>query len=284
MQRRVLGRGLSALMPETANEPKSSEEGIVNLDINELKENEFQPRQDIDPLKLEELLASIKEKGVIQPIIVRPKEEGYELIAGERRWRAAKQLGLTHLPAIIKDVDDAEALQLALIENLQRQDLNPLEEAVAYQRLLNEFNLTQEKIGEVVGKKPSSVSNTLRLLKLPAEIQDALRKGVIAMGHARAILGAKNPQEMLSIFHHIVPQQLSVRQVEQIVISKSSGESKKRGKIFAERNPQIVALEEQLQRTLGTRVKIFSGRKRGKIVLEYYSSEDLERLVAMLSR
>lgn len=284
MQRRVLGRGLSALMTETANEPKSSEEGIANLDISEIRENEFQPRQDIDPLKLAELLASIKEKGIIQPVIVRPKEEGYELIAGERRWRAAKQLGLTHLPAIIKDVDDAEALQLALIENLQRQDLNPLEEAVAYQRLLNEFNFTQEKIGEVVGKNPSSVSNTLRLLKLPAEIQEALRKGVIAMGHARAILGAKNLQEMLSIFHHIVPQQLSVRQVEQIVISKNSGENRKRGKTFTEKNPQIVALEEQLQRTLGTRVKIFSGRKRGKIVLEYYSPEDLERLLTMLNR
>lgn len=284
MQRRVLGRGLSALMTETANEPQSSEEGIANLDISEIRENEFQPRQDIDPLKLAELLASIKEKGIIQPIIVRPKEEGYELIAGERRWRAAKQLGLTHLPAIIKDVDDAEALQLALIENLQRQDLNPLEEAVAYQRLLNEFNFTQEKIGEVVGKNPSSVSNTLRLLKLPAEIQDALRKGVIAMGHARAILGAKNLQEMLSIFHHIVPQQLSVRQVEQIVISKNSGENRKRGKTFTSKNPQIAALEEQLQRTLGTRVKIFSGRKRGKIVLEYYSPEDLERLLTMLNR
>lgn len=282
MQRKVLGRGLSALMPGASSEHNSTD--IVNLNVSEIRENEFQPRQDIDPLKLEELMASIKEKGVIQPIIVRPKKDGYELIAGERRWKAVKQLGITQLPAIIKDVDDAEAFQLALIENLQRQDLNPLEEALSYQRLLNEFHLSQEKIGEVVGKNPSSVSNTLRLLKLPAEIQNALRKGIISMGHARAILGAKNPQDMMSIFNHTVAQQLSVRQVEQTVVAKSGSESKKRGKTSAIKDPHIVTLEEQLQRTFGTRVKIMYGRKRGKIVLEYYSPSDLERLLKILSR
>lgn len=282
MQKRALGRGLSALMPETAEAPGSAE--VVQLNITDIKENKFQPRQEIDPQKLAELTASIKEKGVLQPVIVRPRADGYELIAGERRWRAAKQLGWTHLSVIIKDVDDAEALQLALIENLQRHDLNPLEEAVAYQRMLSEFNFTQEKIGEVVGKNPSSVSNTLRLLKLPAEIQQALRKGVVSMGHARAILGAKNPQEMLSIFNHIIAQQLSVRQVEQIVITKGNGEGKRRNKTLAARNPQTAELEEQLQRALGTRVKIISGRKRGKIVLEYYSPGDLERLLEILRR
>lgn len=278
MQKKVLGRGLRALMPE---KPVKAGTSIVSLNIAEINLSKFQPRSEINPQKLEELVASIREKGIIQPVLVRPKKEGgYELIAGERRWRAAKRLKFTQLPAIVKDVEDAEALQLSLIENIQREDLNPLEEAKAYQRLIAEFGYTQEKIARVVGKDPSSVSNTLRLLKLPKEIQDALLKGLISMGHARTILAVTTLDEQTSVFKRIMTQRLSVRELESVV-SKRLGQRKRRSR-FKVGDPHLVALEEQMQHILGTKVKIIAGRKRGKIVLEYYSLNDLERLIKLL--
>ncbi|MBL7085153.1 MAG: ParB/RepB/Spo0J family partition protein [Candidatus Omnitrophica bacterium] len=278
MQRKVLGKGLSALMPE---KPVKAGTNIVSLNIAEINLSKFQPRGEINPEKLEELVASIREKGVIQPVLVRPKKEGgYELIAGERRWHAAKRLKFTQLPAIVKDVEDAEALQLSLIENIQREDLNPLEEAKAYQRLIAEFGYTQEKIAQLVGKDPSSVSNTLRLLKLPKEIQDALLKGLISMGHARTILAITTLNEQTSVFKRIMTQRLSVRELESVV-SKRLGQRKKHSR-FKAGDPHLVALEEQMQHILGTKVKIIAGRKRGKIVLEYYSLNDLERLIKLL--
>lgn len=278
MQRKVLGKGLSALMPERSSvEPGTK---LVNLPIAEISVSELQPRQHVSSQKLEELAASIKEKGVIQPILVRPKKEGgYELIAGERRLRAAKRLGFTQLPANIRDVGDAEALQLSLIENIQREELNPLEEAQAYQQLISEFGFTQEKIAQVVSKDPSSISNTLRLLNLPQEIQAALRKGMISMGHARTILAIKGLDEQGRIFKRTVAQQLSVRELENLVTKRLGGLKRKR---TLKRDPHLVALEEQLQQTLGTRVKIVAGRKRGRIILEYYSLNDLERILKLL--
>jgi ParB family chromosome partitioning protein len=276
--KKVLGRGLRALMPE-----RSAEAGAeaLTLDIAEISVNKFQPRQQANQEKMEELIASIKEKGVIQPILVRSKESGgYELIAGERRLRAARELGFTQLPAVIKDVDDAEALQLALIENIQREDLNPLEEAQAYRQLITEFGYNQEKVARTVGKDASSVSNTLRLLKLPAEIQSGLRKGMISMGHARTILAIKSLDEQGRIFQRTLSQRLSVRELEHMV---TRGMNKKRGKgkKTAFRNPHFIALEEQIQQVLGTKVKIIVGRKRGKIILEYYSDSDLERIIKL---
>ena len=276
MQKKVLGRGLSALMPE---KPVESGAKVVNLKIADIKESELQPRQEASPAKMAELKASIKEKGVIQPVLVRSAKGGYELIAGERRMRAAKELGFTQLPAIIKDVDDAEVLQLALIENIQREELNPLEEAQAYQQLITQFGFTQEKIGQMVGKNPSSISNTLRLLKLPQEIQAALRKGMISMGHARTILGLKGFAEQDRIFQRTMAQQLSVRELEVLVSKRVTTGRRKRS---LARDAHIVALEEQLQRALGTKVRITAGRKRGKIVLEYYTNSDLERITNLL--
>ena len=274
--KKVLGRGLNALMPE---KPVESGAKIVNLKIAEISFSQLQPRQQSNPGKMEELIASIKEKGVIQPVLVRPKEEGYELIAGERRLRAAEKLGFSQLPAIIKDVEDAEALQLALIENIQREELNPLEEAQAYQHLISKFGFTQEKIARLMGKDPSSVSNTLRLLKLPEEIRVALRKGMISMGHARTILGLRSLTEQGRIFKRTVAQRLSVRELENLVTQGLDAVKRKRQRA---RDPHLVALEEQLQRILGTKVKIVAGRKRGKVILEYYSASDLERIINLL--
>ncbi|UCB56711.1 MAG: ParB/RepB/Spo0J family partition protein [Candidatus Omnitrophota bacterium] len=278
MQKKVLGRGLSALMPEKPVKPGAN---VVTVDINKISFSPFQPRQERNPQKAQELMASIKEKGVIQPVVVRPKGDGYELIAGERRMRAAKELGFAQLPVVIRDAEDAEALQLALIENIQREELNPLEEAQAYEQLILKFGFTQEKIAQLVGKNPSSISNTLRLLKLPEEIKLALRKGTISMGHARTILGLKSLPEQDRVFRRTVTQQLSVRELENLVTKKVGGTGHKKQ---LTRNPHIVALEEELQRTLGTKVKIVAGRKRGKIILEYYSSNDMERLTKLLKR
>jgi ParB family chromosome partitioning protein len=279
MQRKALGKGLSALMPE---KPVTSGAKIVNLEIESISLNQLQPRKVINADKIEELASSISEKGVIQPIIVRSKKEkdGFELIAGERRLRAARSLGFTHVPAIIKEVEDVESLQLALIENLHREDLNPLEEAQAYDQLITEFGLTQEKIAQLVGKKPSSVSNMLRLLKLPEEIKSALRKGLITMGHARTILALKSADEQDGIFRRTVNQHLSVRELEQLVTKSTTGAKSRRKS--SRQDPNLVALEEMLQRFLGTKVKIVAGRKRGKIVLEYYSTSDLERIINLL--
>jgi ParB family chromosome partitioning protein len=278
MQRKVLGKGLSALIPEKRVEPGTK---VTSLNISEINLGRLQPRQEASPEKMEELIASIKEKGVIQPVLVRPKEDGgYELIAGERRFRAAKELGFNTLPAIIRDVQDAEALQLSLIENIQREELNPLEEAQAYQQLITEFGLTQERIAQLVGKDASSVSNTLRLLKLPQEVQTALRRGLISMGHARTILAIKSLDEQGRIFKHTLSRRLSVRELENLVAKQLQGKLKRRKRLL--RDPNLVAVEEQVQRVLGTKVRIIAGRKRGKIVLEYYSLNDLERIIKLL--
>lgn len=264
-------------MPEKTVESGTK---VLNLEISRIRLGRLQPRQEIALQQLEELAASIKEKGVIQPVLVRPKDDGYELIAGERRLRAAKKLGFTQLPAIIKDVQDAEALQLSLIENIQREQLNPMEEARAYEQLIREFGYTQEKIARVVGKDPSSVSNTLRLLKLPEKIQAALGKGLISMGHARTILAIKSLDEQGRIFKQTLTQGLSVRELENIV-TKGLGARRRRKRLVL-RDPHLVALEEQIQRILGTKVKIVAGRKRGKVILEYYSDSDLERIIKLL--
>jgi len=264
-------------MPERSIEPKTK---VASVKVAEVKLSRLQPRRETSPQKLEELVASIKEKGVIQPILVRPKGDAYELIAGERRLRAAKKLGFTELPAIIKDVEDAEALQLALIENIQREELNSLEEAQAFQQLIAEFGFTQEKVARVLGKDASSISNTLRLLKLPQEVQLALRKGLISMGHARTLLAIKGLDEQGRIFKRTIAQQLSVRELEQITARRLS--AKVKPKRIGARDPHLVDLEEQIQRILGTKVKIVTGRKRGRIILEYYSLSDLERLTKLL--
>ncbi|MBN3039043.1 MAG: ParB/RepB/Spo0J family partition protein [Candidatus Omnitrophica bacterium] len=276
MERKVLGKGLSALMPDKSLVDKDQ---VIKIKLTKIKHNRYQPRKEIDPKKLEELIASIKAKGVIQPVLVRTQKDGYELIAGERRLKAVSTLGFTEIPAIVKDVEDAEALQLALIENIQREELNPLEEAQAYEQLISEFGYTQEQIAKMVGKDPSSVSNMLRLLRLPKEIQDALRRGMITMGHARTILGLRAIEEQGRFFRQAISQRLSVRELEQMV-SKRTGRIRRKKQ--GVRDPHIIDLEHQVQLALGTKVRIVPGRKRGRIILEYYSLSDLDRLIRLL--
>lgn len=277
MERRVLGKGLKALIPE---EPVAKRgEQIETIRLDEILSSRFQPREVIDPEKQKELMLSIKEKGVIQPVVVRPRGNGYELIAGERRVRAAKELGFLQLPAIIMDVKDDEALEIALIENIQRQDLNPIEEAQAFQRLIDEFSLSQEDVSQKVGKDRASVANTLRLLRLPEKIKEEIHLGRISMGHAKAILMLESKETQLELCDRIVKRGLSVREAEFFVRHRATGASRRR---FKKQDPSVQALEEELQKLLGTKVSIMHQKKRGRILIEYYSNEDLDRILDIL--
>jgi len=274
MERKVLGKGLKALIPDEAVVKTTDRTALLKLD--EILSSRFQPREVIDPEKQKELMLSIKEKGVIQPVVVRPKGNGYELIAGERRLRAAKELGFSQLPAVIKDVKDDEALEISLIENIQRQDLNPIEEAQAYQRLIDEFSLNQEQVAQKVGRDRASISNTLRLLRLPEKIKDEIYLGRISMGHAKAILMLESKEAQLELCNKILKRGLSVREAEYFVRRKLTGPSRRRLK---KRSPEIHAIEEELQKILGTKVTIMHHQKRGRILIEYYSNDDLGRLL-----
>lgn len=280
MERKVLGRGLGALIPDTVKPLLEKDDKILNLDISQIKTSSFQPRENFDPDQLKELTSSIKEKGVVQPVLVRPTEAGYELIAGERRLRAVKNLGFTKIPAIVKIVTNEEALELSLIENIQRQDLNAIEEAQAYRRLADEFKLSHEQISQAVGKDRVTVTNTLRLLKLSDKIQKYIMNGTITAGHARAILALTTPEAQWAFCQKIISQGLSVRESENLTKEETTVRAHKR-KVHA-KDHHLVALEEELQRVLGTKVRIQHKQKRGVIVIEYYSHADLERILHIL--
>jgi len=269
----ALGRGLKALIPE--GESKAQ---VMMVATALVTAHSRQPRERFDEEKLRELSDSIRENGLLQPIVVRPRPGGYELIAGERRLRAAQALGHTEIPAVIRDVDDREALELSLLENLQRDDLNPIEAAKGCQRLIDEFGLTQEQVAQRLGKNRSSVANGLRLLKLPGSIQQALQQGELTEGHARALLALATAAEQLRLFEQLRTQRLSVREVERATRGRH------RAKRHAAADPHLRTLEEQLQRHLGTRVRILHGHKRGRIIIEYYSADDLTRLARQLQR
>lgn len=273
-KRKALGRGLHALIPAPGAQGK--EEAIIYLKIDEILPNKYQPREDFNQEKLDELIASIKEKGVVQPVLVRQTEAGFELIAGERRLRAMKALGVEKAPAIIKDVDDVGAIELALIENIQREGLNPIEEARAYKRLMEEFAFTQEKISQVIGKDRSSVANTIRLLNLPLEIQRFLMQGHISAGHARALLAVNGLQQQLNLCQKIIKNGLSVREAEALTNPQLRRRARN-NKMPADQH--LLEQEEVLQNILATKVRIHHSKKRGKIIIEYYSLEDLERII-----
>jgi ParB family chromosome partitioning protein len=276
MQKRGLGKGLSALIPE---KEQGGEEKILYIKADDIRASRYQPRTEFDTEKLDELVASIEEKGVIAPILVRPMDSGgYELIAGERRLRAVKRLGLPEIPAIIKLVTDTEMLQLSLIENVQREGLNPIEEAHAYQRLIDEFSFTQEKIGQSIGKDRSSVANILRLLKLPKKVQEAVSRGTITMGHARALLSLEDTKTQIELCERIIARGLSVRGTEEAVGKKKTDISKKRLVI----DHHISSIENELQQLLATKVKITYRKGRGKINIEYYSDTDLDRILGLI--
>lgn len=279
MDRKALGKGISALIPEYE---KDHESRVVFLKLDQIKPNPLQPREDFDPQSLEELRQSIKEKGVIQPILVRHKGIYYELIAGERRYRAACALSLPEIPAIIKDVGDEDSLELSLIENIQRQNLNAIEEARAYQYLIDKYQLTQERISEVLGKARVTVTNILRLLKLPIEIQDEMKKGRITFAHGRALLEIDDLNKQRYFVQKIIANSLSVRELENLIKSHRSKKVRTHPITSFEREPYLNVVEEQLQHILGTKVRVIKKKKRGHIQIEFYSQEDLERIVNKL--
>lgn len=278
MERKVLGRGLNALIPQA---PVDSREKVQTLRTDQIFSSRFQPRLTFSQVKIEELANSIREQGVIQPILVRAVDlDKYELIAGERRLRAVKHLGHTEIPAIVRRVADADVLEMAIIENIQREELNALEEAKAYRRLAQEFGHSNDHIANRVGKDNSTISNLLRLLNLPEKIQEFLSQNMISYGHARALLAFREEGRQMDVCERIMKQGLSVRQVEQLTTlarKPSSRPSKKK-----EKDVYIKSIEDKLQQILGTKVRIQHGIKRGKIEIEYYSLEDLNRVLDIL--
>lgn len=287
MTKRVLGKGLESLIPGVSSD---KEERLRELKLLEIRPNRYQPRGKFAKAEMQELISSIKEKGVVQPILVRwqPSETAgageYEIIAGERRLRAAREAGLEKIPAIIKEVSEGEMLEISLLENIQREDLNPLEEAEALQRLLEEFELTQEELARRLGKERSTLANTLRLLKLPPEVQREVREGAISAGHARALLALPDDKEQKRLVSHIKQRQLSVRETEKLVegLKRNLG-VKEKGRGLIKKDPQLQAIESRLCQLFGTQVVIRSrGQQGGRIQITYYSREDLERLLEVL--
>ena len=285
---RALGKGLGALIPQLEEDDLQNTQEIS---IEDIETNPYQPRRHFDPESLQELAASIKEHGVLQPLLVRKKDPGYQLIAGERRLRAAKQAGLSTVPVVVKALDDRTVMEIALVENLQREDLNPLEEAEAYQRLITEFNLTQEEVAKAVGKSRPAIANTLRLLNLPEPIQQLVANGQLTMGHARALLSLERPEEQLYISEKIVTEKLSVRETEEIVrLTRLSGVSRetpgegeeKKQKERQKIDPNLQAIIDDMTRLFGTKVRIKKNGERGKIEIEYYSPEEFERITEIL--
>lgn len=288
MNRKALGKGINALIPDfEMGVPKSHENGPAKnteLLIDEISPNRFQPRKYFDDDKLEELVTSIRDNGVLQPIVVQKVEAGYELVVGERRWRASKKAGLKKIPAVIREVTEAQALELAIIENIHRQDLNPIEEADAYARLADEFALTQEMIAKRVGKSRTAVANTLRLLKLSRNIKEDLISGKISMGHARALLGLDNAGQMEALRKEIFKQDLTVRQIESRVSRLKQSVSKKPVSLVSKKNIFIKDLEKEFERRLGTKVDIKPAKKGGKLVVTYYSDDDLDRIKDLIGQ
>lgn len=275
MMKRALGRGLGALLPPPAESDAGAR--LLDLPVESLVPNPHQPRRSFEPEALHELANSIRASGILQPIVVRRHGDRYEILVGERRWRAARQAGLAHVPALVREATDAEALELALVENLLREDLNPLEEADAYHRLMGEFGWTQDELAGRIGKDRSSIANALRLRRLPEAIQEDLRAGRLTMGHARALLGLPTAAAQLRLRERILAQDWSVRATEAGVRQTRRGRSQAR-----RRSPEIEALEEQLREALGTRVQVVGSLARGRIELHYGSAAELERIHAVL--
>ena len=284
MSRKVLGRGLSALISN--DEENSNELGLFELDIDLIQPNPEQPRTRFASAALEELSQSIRENGVVQPIVVRKKDSGYEIVAGERRWRASQKLGLSKIPAVVKEVSDDKLLELALIENIQRQELNAIEEAKAYKKLIESIGLTQEMVAQRVGKERTVITNHLRLLKLPTEIQTLVEEEKISAGHARAILSAGNETSQKRLARSIVETSMSVREAERMAkkYARSEGKTAEEPKVIKPLDPNIKAAEVKMRRDFGTQVRILPDGKGtgGKIEIEYYSDSDLDRIYNLL--
>ena len=281
-----LGRGLESLLGEAIG--IETGEKVMRLRLTEVHPNEAQPRKQFEQPQMESLTNSIQEHGILQPIIVRPTSKGYKIIAGERRWRASQQLGLTEIPAIVKNVDALKTIELALVENIQREDLNPMEKAAAYYELKTNFGLTQEQIATKVGQDRSTVANTLRLLDLPEEVQGYVSRGTISMGHARSLLSLKDPIKQKELTEKIAADGLSVRDVELIVSGKKDqADSIKETKDMQLtpkliKSPQILDLEDSLRRAVGTKVSIMEKKRKGKITIEFSNNDQFESIIGKL--
>lgn len=287
--KRGLGKGLDSMIPKKLpkSEPKKKEENVSRetlVKISEIEPNSEQPRRNFNEDALHELSESIKQYGILQPLLLQKKGKYYEIIAGERRWRAARLAGLKEVPAIIKEYSSQEVLEIALIENIQREDLNPIEEAQAYQRLINEFELKQDELAERVSKSRTAITNSMRLLKLCPQVQEMLIGELISSGHARTLLSIEDPQDQIALAHRIMDEKLSVRETEKLVRNflkedenKTQEKQKKDDSIFYR------DLEEKMKQIIGTKVSIQSkSKKKGKIEIEYYSPDELDRIIELL--
>jgi len=278
-----LGRGLSALIPEQQEETANNQ-NLIEVEVAAVKENPFQPRSDFDPVALNELKNSIRQNGVIQPITIRRVDDHFELIAGERRLRAVSELEIEKIPAYIIQVDSKEKmLELAIIENVQREKLNPIEQAKAYQRLIDECSLTQEEVANKIGKDRSTITNMLRLLKLPQEIQRSVQKDELSMGHARALLAVNDAQIQKKIWEKTVKNKLSVRKVEKLVKDFQEDKTKEKS-AKPRRSVFIQKVEEDLRELFGTKVVVRSKKEGGSVDIEFYSPEDLNRLLEIFEK
>lgn len=280
-KREELSQGLQDLLSGVIG--IGQENDISRIDIANIFPNKSQPRVYFAPDEMEKMVGSIRDNGILQPIIVRPVQNGYEIVAGERRWRAARELGLKDIPVVIKEIAKEKATEIALIENLQRSDLNPMEKAVAYDNLIKTYGLTQEEVAKRIGVDRSSVANTIRLLELPDEVQDCVSRGTISMGHARALLGSKDGGTQKKICKRIINEGFSVRQVETIIsgLKNDGGASVKTGRVI-KKSSIILDIEDRLRKSLKTKVFLKEKEGRGRLVVEFYSNNQLEQILGML--
>lgn len=288
MEKKGLGKGLGALIPGAEKEEKSNSN---ELDVKRITFNPYQPRESMDTEKFEELVNSVRVHGVLQPIVVRSKgNDEYELVAGERRLRAAMAAGLAKIPAVVRELSNEQSLEVALIENIQREDINPIDAAVSYKRLADEFGLSQEDLAFGLGKSRSTIANTMRLLNLPSEVRDRLKAGKISEGHARAILSVGDTVNQIELCRNIIDNGLTVRDVERLAKELSSGSVKRinvenvsRETLPKKQDPNLLQIEARLREVLGTKVSVIKNKDRGRIEIEFYSDDDLERLLLLLA-
>ena len=282
-KKQALGRGLGALIPEIEKSQERSKD-FFYCEIEMIRPNRFQPRMQFAEDELEELCQSVKEQGILQPLLVREENDGFELIAGERRLRAARKVGLTQVPVVIKRIDDSKLLELSIVENIQRANFNPIEEAEAYHRLINEFNLTQDEAATRVGKSRSAVANFLRLRQLPEPVKTSIQEGKLSMGHARALLGVENSTQQMAAWRTVIKKDLSVRETEDLI--RSLKDEKKKPKVSRKSSEDIhlLSLAENLSRHFGTKVVIKRRGQAGRVEIEFYSNDDLDRLIARLQQ
>ena len=288
-----LGKGLNALIPEDtilgtldtkvekANDIK--ENSSILIDINLIKSNEGQPRKTFDDEKILELAESIKSNGIIQPLVLKKVDDEYIIVAGERRWRAAKSIGLKEVPAIVMNLTEKQILEISLIENIQREDLNSIEEALAYKKLINDFNLTQEELSKRIGKSRVTITNTLRLLNLSEDVQQYIIEGVISEGHGRALLGITDSKVQCELAQSVIDDKLSVRELELLIRKLKTSHTRAKTKISNETNPYYKDVTYKLENYFGTKVNITNKNNKGKIEIEYYSEEDLQRILEIIN-